>query len=289
MNPGKCQLSNPCPKMSFLCSKRGNEALAVPGHSENQSLVTSAATTSGRALTNALNGSRGQTHLSCFAFTLLELLIAVSIFAIVLAAINAVFYSALRLRNRAAAMVDKALPIENALNIIRHDLLSIVPPGTNLLFGPLQSTSSSNLITTASGPVFYCASGYVDETTPWAEVQRIMYAVIDATNRYEGKDLVRYADRNLLAVTPEPPQPQRLLSGVREISFFFYDGSQWRQYWDTTTDTNLPRGIRVQIQMENDPDTPNAPLPAPLQLVVPVLVSTSTNSITTNSTSSVTP
>src|SRR5678815_5328211 len=98
------------------------------------------------------------------AFTLLELLIAVSIFAIVLAAINAVFYSALRLRNRAAAIMDKNVPIEHALAIIRRDLLSIVPPGTNLL-GPLQTTSSSNLVAGANGPVFYCSSGAVDETS----------------------------------------------------------------------------------------------------------------------------
>src|SRR5262245_19495560 len=86
------------------------------------------------------------------AFTLLELLIAVSIFAIVLAAINAVFYSALRLRNRAAAIMDKNVPIEQAMTIIRRDLLSLVPPGTNLL-GPLQTTSNSNMVGQASGPV----------------------------------------------------------------------------------------------------------------------------------------
>src|SRR6476620_2299644 len=65
------------------------------------------------------------------AFTLLEILIAVSIFAIVLAAINAVFYAAVRLRNHTVAMIDKSVPIELALATIRRDLLSIVPPGTN--------------------------------------------------------------------------------------------------------------------------------------------------------------
>ena len=51
------------------------------------------------------------------AFTLLELLIAVSVFAIVLAAINGVFYSAIRLRNRAVELVDRTLPVEQALTI----------------------------------------------------------------------------------------------------------------------------------------------------------------------------
>jgi type II secretion system protein J len=219
----------------------------------------------------------GHWSLARRAFTLLELLIAVSIFAIVLAAINAVFYSALRLRNRSAAMMDKSVPIELALATIRRDLLSIVPPGTNLLFGPLQSTSRSNLVAGAAGPAFYCSSGLVDETSPWAEIQRVTYAVLESTNRDQGKDLVRYADRNLLAVTPESPPPQRLLSGVRDLTFSFYDGGQWREYWDTTTDTNLPRGIKVQIQLAADLNDPRAVLPAPIQLVVPVLVSSVTN------------
>lgn len=214
------------------------------------------------------------------AFTLLELLIAVSIFAIVLAAINAVFYSALRLRNRAAAIMDKNVPVEHALAVIRRDLLSLVAPGTNLL-GPLQSTSSSNLVTGASGPVFYCASGIVDETSQWPDIQRISYALAESTNRFQGRDLVRYADRNLLAQIRETPPPQLLLSGVQSISFSFYDGSQWREYWDSTTESpNLPRGIRVQIQQLPDTEDPNAPLPPPLQLVVPVMVSSPTNNTT---------
>lgn len=220
-----------------------------------------------------------------WAFTLLELLIAVSIFAIVLAAINAVFYSALRLRNRSAALVDRLTPIENALGIMRRDLECIVPPGTNML-GPLQTTSNSNMVAGASGPAFYCASGQVDETTPFAEIQRVTYSVLDSTNGSYGKDLVRYADRNLLAVTPMPPNPQRLISGVREVTFSFYDGSQWREYWDTTaSDTNLPLGIRVQIQLAPDLAQGSGRVPAPIQLVVPVVVSNVTNAITSSTSS----
>ena len=218
------------------------------------------------------------------AFTLLEILIAVSIFAIVLAAINAVFFAALRLRNRAAAMMDKNVPIEQALTIIRRDLLSLVAPGTNLL-GPLKSTSSSNVIVGASGPVFYCASGSVDETSPWPEIQKVSYALVESSNRFQGLDLVRYADRNLLAASPEQPLPQRLMSGVRAITFSFYDGSQWRDYWDSTTERpNLPRGIRLQIQRAADADDSNAPVPPLLELVVPVMVASATNSTAEGST-----
>jgi len=211
------------------------------------------------------------------AFTLLEILIAVSIFAIVLAAINAVFFSALRLRNRAAAMVDRALPIEQALTLIQRDLANLVPPGT-LLAGPLQTSSTSNAMTGASSPVFYCSTGIVDETSPWAEIQKVSYTLTESTNRDQGKDLVRLVDRNLLAPLQEPPLPQFLLAGVQSVSFSFYDGSQWRDSWDSTTEeTKLPKGIKVQIQLAPERENPNAMLLPPLELVVPVIVAASTN------------
>ena len=47
-------------------------------------------------------------------FTLLELLLAVAAFALVLAAINGVFYGALRLRNKTVAGFDDSLPLQPA-------------------------------------------------------------------------------------------------------------------------------------------------------------------------------
>ena len=41
-------------------------------------------------------------------FTLIEALLAIGIMAVVLVAVNAVFFSALRLRDRASAAVDQA-------------------------------------------------------------------------------------------------------------------------------------------------------------------------------------
>ena len=66
------------------------------------------------------------------AFTLIELLLALSIFAMVLVAVNSVFYGALRLRNASSRAVDAALPVQQTVSIIRHDLLSAIPPSGGL-------------------------------------------------------------------------------------------------------------------------------------------------------------
>src|SRR5438270_5454702 len=74
--------------------------------------------------------SRHQARLSgASAFTLMEIMLALAVSAIALAGIGGVFYSALRLRERSAAMVDEAVPLQQALIFIKRDLQGAVPPG----------------------------------------------------------------------------------------------------------------------------------------------------------------
>src|SRR5437667_12453541 len=61
-----------------------------------------------RGVTNPV---RSHIRQSPTAFTLLELLIAISIFAMVLTAINGVFYTAMRLQHKASHTVEAPLPL----------------------------------------------------------------------------------------------------------------------------------------------------------------------------------
>lgn len=234
------------------------------------------------------------------AFTLLELLIAVVAFAIVLAAINGVFYSGLKLRNRSAASLEKSLPLTQALTILKRDLASIALPSTNetKLIGELQTsptgsgTSSEPKFGSLAGatggmsgqsaqvsPDFYTLSGLLDSESPWPNVQKVAYLLVDSTNRSAlGKDLIRAVTRNLLpaAGIEEMPVEQLLLTDVAEVLFFFHDGTDWLESWDSTADETkkLPRAIKVQLQMASED---RASLPPPIELVVPLVVEASTN------------
>jgi type II secretion system protein J len=227
-------------------------------------------------------------------FTLMEVIIAVVAFAIVLAAINAVFYGALRLRNKTVASFDEALPVQQTLAILKRDLANIVLPG-GTLSGSLQTTPTVGLNTgntsTSAGtaimpgqisPNFYTTTGIADEISPFAEIQKVSYLLTDSTNGAAGKDLSRSVTRNLLPSLQEQPVQQRLMSGVQTVSFFFYDGTQWRATWDSTTpDTKtgltntLPQAIKVQLALVSERTGRFAP--APIELVVPVVVQARTN------------
>src|SRR5438093_9605811 len=157
---------------------------------------------SSAAFSHAIRMRRVQTRVSSAqrAFTLLEPLIATVAFAIVLAAINTVFYSALRLRNRATEAIEASLPQQQALTIIKRDLANLVVPGGTLA-GELQTTSTTNNMAGQGNPTFCTTTGVIDETSPWCELQHVSYVLMQSTNGSRARDLVRVVNRNLLPAT----------------------------------------------------------------------------------------
>ena len=218
-------------------------------------------------------------------FTLLEVLIATAVFSIVLAAASTVFYGALHLRNGATESLEQALPRQQALAVIQRDLANLVVPGGRLS-GVFQTTAITNLIGGQSSPDFYTSTGFIDPTSPWGEIQRVSYVLTAPADRdAAGRDLIRAVTRNLLPATAEEePARQWLMSGVQGLTFSYYDGTQWRDSWDSTTadptsglTNNLPRAIKVQIQLATRPSGGAATVAAPVELVVPIVVQARTN------------
>ena len=62
------------------------------------------------------------------AFTLIEMILAIGVAAIVLIAVNAVLFTALHLREATADMVDAATPVDQAVTFLRRDLQCVVTP-----------------------------------------------------------------------------------------------------------------------------------------------------------------
>ena len=78
---------------------------------------------------------------------------------------------------------------------------------------------------------------------------------------------------------------QKLLGGVDQFAFQFFDGSQWQNTWDSTLQTPaLPKAIKMQIQLLQDRSV-RASAQTPIEIVVPVMVEVRTNSTTTSTNS----
>lgn len=211
------------------------------------------------------------------AFTLIEMLLAIGIMAMVLVAINAVFFAAMRLHDSTTQSVDDALPVQQALATMRKDLENAVPPSTNgILSGDFKVGGVESL--GSSLPVdieMFTTTGVLRDNEPWGEIQKVTYSLRQSSGNSPGRDLFRSVTRNLLATIPPQPEDQWMMSGVQSIEFSCFDGTQWRNYWDTTvTDTNLPSAIRVRILLAGN----NGNSTRPIEMLVPIDSQSLTNS-----------
>jgi type II secretion system protein J len=216
------------------------------------------------------------------AFTLIEMILALGISALVLVGVSTILFSALNLRASTQALVDAATPLDQTSDLLRRDLQCAMPPYTNGTFS--GDFKVGNVSSTGIGqPVaieMYTATGALSESKPWGDVQRVTYKLRLPTDpRQPGKDLVRSVSRNILATSTMDVEDQWMMGGVSQLTISCYDGMQWQTAWDTTdltgSTTNLPLAVKVEIQLAG---ANNGGLrPPPIQFLVPLDTQSRTN------------
>ena len=91
------------------------------------------------------------------AFTLIELLLAISIMSMILAAMSGVLYVAFRLHDGVTQSLEESLPVEQALASIQRDLANIVCNNSSnniMLIGSFQTINQTNVLPGQIGPDF---------------------------------------------------------------------------------------------------------------------------------------
>ncbi len=215
-------------------------------------------------------------------FTLMEMLLALAVFAILMAAIGGVYFGAFKLRNRVTTHLEASLPLQHTVAVIKRDLNGVLLPG-GTFGGPFQSTPTNTMTTESAAlglrasPDIFTSTGQIDERSPYSAVQKVAYYLAAPTNSSRGSDLMRGVTRDLLPINPVEPEAQFLMGGVEDLVLDFYDGAPWQPTWDSTTATNLPLAIRVQINLAPEEDGPQDL--APVEFIVPVMVQARTNSV----------
>lgn len=228
--------------------------------------------------------SSPHSHRSTRGFTLLEILIATAVSAIVLLVVQGVFFGALRLRNSADHQLAESIPLQHTLDIVAADLRGITLPG-GTLSGEFQTDADFGLFSSSGegtpiGPTFGTTTGRIDARTPFAEVQRVSYRLVTMEDQSSGYTLVRDAERNLLTIAYEYPFEQPLLDYVVDAGFDYFDGTDWVDNWDSETSETLPTAVRFWVQQSNDAPYDTTELPT-VEIVVPILVTTTSTAEST--------
>jgi len=227
---------------------------------------------------------------SPFGFTLVEMILAIGVAALVLVAVNAVLFTSLHLRQVTTDVVDAATPVDQAFTFLRRDLQCVVTPtnGTTKVLSGGFRVGTGITSTGVSDPVaveMFTATGALSLSAPWADIQRVTYELKNSTDGSGRRDLYRSVTRNLLSLNTPDVKDQLMLNAVENVKFTCYDGSRWQETWDTTdptsVNTNLPLAVRVEIRLAGSSTTTE-----PIQLVVPIDSVVRTNMVLSSTTGS---
>jgi len=206
-------------------------------------------------------------------FTLIEIVVATAVGAIVLLAVNATFFGALRLHESTHRQIDAGLGLQRALATIRRDFSGVMLPG-GVLSGAFQSSPSSPAAQDVPGdrvsPDLYTTTGRVDGWTSFSEAQAVAYYLVPSAPGENVKNLVRVVTRNLLPAQAATSDGVVLLSHVTDAAVAFYDGADWTDSWDSAASSTLPAAVKFQLTLA--PAAQGQRAPAPIELVIPVPV-----------------
>lgn len=184
------------------------------------------------------------------AFTLLEMLVATAIMAVLAGSLYATLHIAFRARQSAMSTVERTRRTEYALATLRADIQAAVMP-TGILAGEfLGQPSTDTLGRAADALALHCIAPA--SAAGAGDIRMVQFTCEQAADG-TGLALVRRVTTNLLATTATEAEAEVLCRRVYAFALLYFDGTEWLDTWDSTTqDNQLPAAVEVTLRLESD-------------------------------------
>lgn len=189
----------------------------------------------------------------------MEMLVALAIMGILATGLYASLHIGFNARKRAEAAIAPVRAGTLALELVRRDIASALPP-RGVLAGAFIGEDATSLASAGDADTLVFFAAAEDATGARAGIRKIEFALAPAEDAASNL-LVRRVTANLLApVTPEPVE-EVLCRNVMSLNVRYFDGLIWSDSWDSTTRENtLPLAVEMTIKIEDD-RAQNAPAP----------------------------
>ncbi|KAB0671629.1 prepilin-type N-terminal cleavage/methylation domain-containing protein [Oryzomonas sagensis] len=184
-------------------------------------------------------------------FTLLEVLIAVVLLAILTAALYGSYFTVLKARERSAEGMEARRELGTTLDLLRREIGSALytPTDKRLKFIVEDRDSfgrpASNLELTTLAP-----PSTLSDTRKESGTIDVQYRMVEKEKQ---QLLLTRTEQDLLldsTTVPAYPQMERINSFLVECS---NDGTTWVKTWDTALNGNkLPKLVRITVQVEEE-------------------------------------
>ena len=171
------------------------------------------------------------------AFTLIELILAIAITAILAATVYASLMIATTTRDKASSTIGKDRTLSLALELVRRDLQSVPPPTGEMAGGFLGEDDSQQDVIS-----FTTANSFLPPDGKLSDLINVSLELAEDTDDSDTFMLVRYITTNLLAPATTDPEEQILARGLTGWNVEYSDGSDWVDDWDSPSRTTRCAG-----------------------------------------------
>jgi type II secretion system protein J len=203
-------------------------------------------------------------------FTLLELLAATAMVAVLAAAIGASLQIAFRGRATALAAVESVRKSNWALEVMRADLQSAVRPNGQLSGSFVDNKGGQGM---GGGTDLIFTTAFMD-SQPLAstcDLKQVEYCCEQASDSNQ-LNLVRHVAYDLLAQVMPAPTDEIICRDVTSFELTYYDGNTWQNTWDSTSSGAqsgyLPVAVQATIEFRGkDNDRQKGPSVTQIMLV----------------------
>jgi type II secretion system protein J len=195
-------------------------------------------------------------------FTLLELVIAVAIFAIVVAAAFSLFDAGRSVSSRAEFRSELFQTARAALQAVEDDLRGAVLPSTAFDLGFIGTSGGSDkepmdTLEFVSANRHTATQYDVNKTTDvvWGiDLSKVYYSIEqDAKKTPHG-----FVRERPLELTP-PNGPAHRTDDIKELAqdvvfvhFRYFDGTDWQTSWDSTQTGTLPKAVETTVYVRGE-------------------------------------
>jgi prepilin-type N-terminal cleavage/methylation domain-containing protein len=190
------------------------------------------------------------------AFTLLELLVAMTLMVVTAACLYTALYTGFKAKRSAESAVEPTSQAINAIELIKQDTYGVLPP-TGTLTGAFVGTNSQDTKGMDTDSLsFYTTHIYAGNNQLVGGLGKIELLLEEDNDKdididTEGYRLVRKVTTNLLSPKTIEPEEHVLCRNVKSLNLRYYDEENgWLNEWDSTNDANsLPLAIEIDIQV----------------------------------------
>jgi prepilin-type N-terminal cleavage/methylation domain-containing protein len=183
------------------------------------------------------------------AFTLLELLAATAMTAVLAGSLYATLHTAFKARDTATAAVEQMRKAELAVELIRADIESAVVPRGILAGAFLGEDGLDAAGRPADSLLLHCTADGAADTEGAGDIRMVELACQPADGG-EGMAVVRLLTLNLLATQLAEPAEEVLCRRVRSFDLKYFDGMDWQDTWDSAAHDNvLPVAVQTTLEL----------------------------------------